>query len=81
VFDGPFEGLGTGSAHGHHLSAIEAVRLLQSADTALAKTRFTLMAVAVSGAAAGNRLSPVLENGLPHIVRRVRRELEPPLDR
>lgn len=76
VFEGDFDGLGDGAGHAHHLSAVQAVKLLRSTEPALSTVRFTLVTIAVSGAAAVEQLSPQLAACLPGIVRRVRGEIE-----
>jgi hydrogenase maturation protease len=78
VFEDDFDGVSVQPGHAHHLSAVQAVRLLRTVVPALSGVRFTLITITVSGAAAGEQLSPELAASLPDIVRRVREAVTAP---
>jgi len=59
--------------HAHHLSAVQAIRLLQLE----APVRCTLLGIAISSAAMVDGLSPALEARIPEVVDRVLEEVSP----
>lgn len=67
VFDRDFDGLEERQEHAHHLSAIQAVKLLGL----LAPTAFTLLAVSISTARREPSLSPEMAGRMPEILRQV----------
>ena len=58
--------------HAHHLSAVQAVRLLEMTTS----TRFALVAISISSAGIGSALSPALADRMPAIVDRLLQELD-----
>lgn len=66
--DLPLDDAIAGQPSAHQLSALEAVRLLQLLDPAVARTRFTLATVSVAAPAVAEGLSQPLAEALPHIV-------------
>ncbi len=71
VFDGDFAGLDERQAHTHHLSAVQAIRLLQMETQAA----FTLITISIRSAASGLVLSDEVERRIPEILGRVIEEL------
>ncbi|SPE36307.1 Ni,Fe-hydrogenase maturation factor (hyh operon) [Candidatus Sulfopaludibacter sp. SbA6] len=57
--------------HAHHLSAVQAIGLLQL----ITPVRFTLLGISISSAAVANQLSPALAARMPAILDRVLQEL------
>jgi hydrogenase maturation protease len=72
VFADGQPGLDDHQDHAHHLSAVQAIRLLE----AIAPIRCTLVGIAISSAAMADRLSPAVEARMPAIVDRVLEEVE-----
>ena len=79
VFQEPLDELEDMRQNAHHLSLVQAIKLLRIASPALQGLRFTLIAVAVESVNATPELSPPLAAKLPEIVRIVRQELENPV--
>jgi hydrogenase maturation protease len=61
--------------HAHQLSAVQAVRLLQTCSPSLKTVPFTLIAIAIDSARVTMDLSPALEAGMPGMLDRILREL------
>ncbi|MGP8245638.1 MAG: hydrogenase maturation protease [Bryobacteraceae bacterium] len=72
MFEGGRFGLVERQEHAHHLSAVQAIGLLET----IASVRCTLLGICISSAAIGTGLSPVLEARMPAILNRVLLELE-----
>jgi hydrogenase maturation protease len=70
-------GLDGAQHNAHHLSAAQAVQLLQCAYPPLRAVRFTLIAITVASARIGTGLSPELTGRLPEIVDAVLRVMRP----
>ncbi len=68
---GEAPGPGQSQRNAHHLSAIEAIELLQMAFPDLRKVRFALAGIAVGSAHAGEELPPQLAARLPQICARI----------
>jgi hydrogenase maturation protease len=67
VFDQDFRGLEERQQHAHHLSAIQAVKLLRQ----LVPARFTLLAISISSARREPALSPEMAAQMPAILQQV----------
>ena len=67
VFDRDFRGLEDHQEHAHHLSAIEAVRLL----SLIVPTSFSLLGISISSARCEPALSPSMAARMPAILRQV----------
>lgn len=75
VFEDGFPGLEDRQEHAHHLSAMQAVRLLKTASPCMDGVRFTLVAIVVDSANIGCELSASLAAKMPQILDRVLQEL------
>jgi len=71
IFDGACSGLDERQDHAHHLSAVQAIRLLEMTTS----VRCSLVGISVSSVAAGAGLSPAVNARMPAILDRVLREL------
>lgn len=71
VFEGARSGLDEQQDHVHHLSAVQAIRLLEM----FSSVRCTLLGISISSAAVGTSLSPKLDGRMPAILDRVLQEL------
>jgi len=71
VWDDGLAGLDDRQEHVHHLSVVQAVKLLRM----IVPARFTLVGIAVSGAGLGSGLSPAIAARVPAIVDQVLLEL------
>jgi len=67
VFDRDFRGLEDHQEHAHHLSVIQAVRLLRL----IAPTSFSLLGISISSARCEPALSPSMAARMPAILRQV----------
>lgn len=67
VFDRDFSKLDDRQEHAHHLSAIQAVKLLEL----IARTSFTLLGISISSARLEPELSPSMSERMPGILRQV----------
>jgi len=67
VFDGDFRGLEDRQEHAHHLSVIQAMRLLRL----IASTSFTLVGISISSARIEPALSPAMAARMPAILQQV----------
>ncbi|MDP2996782.1 MAG: hydrogenase maturation protease [Bryobacterales bacterium] len=70
-----FPHLDEGQEHAHQLSAVQALRLLQSCSPGLRTVPVTLIAIAIDGASVTMELSPALSAGMPELLDRILREL------
>jgi len=73
IFDAAFGALDQRQDHVHHLSAVQAIRLLEMTTS----VRCSLIGITVSSIAAGAGLSPAVNARMPAILDRVLRELGP----
>jgi len=71
-FEGGCSGLDEHQDHAHHLSAVQAIRLLEMTTSA----RCTLLGISVSSVAVGTGLSPTVDARVPAILDRVLQELD-----
>ena len=72
---GGLRGLEDRQGHVHHLSLIQAIRLLRIASPSFATARFSLIAICVDSARMQTELSPMLAAGIPEILDRILQEL------
>jgi len=75
VFTDGLEGLEDRQGHAHHLSVIQAIKLLRLASPTIASSSLRLIAIAIESAYLQMELSPGLESKMPQILERVLQEL------
>ena len=71
-FEGACAGLDEHQDHAHHISAVQAIRLLES----IKSVRCTLLGISISSATVGTGLSPTVAARMPAILDRILQELD-----
>jgi len=71
IFEGARSGLDEHETHAHHLSVVQAIRLLEM----IKSVHCTLLGISISSVAVGTGLSPTVDARMPAILDRVLQEL------
>ncbi|MDH3216725.1 MAG: hydrogenase maturation protease [Candidatus Krumholzibacteria bacterium] len=77
-FDNAMPDLDGEQEHIHHLSPVQAVRLLREVVPVLKATRFRLITISINSSSLGCQLSPTLASRVPQILQRILCELSHP---